>query len=125
MAETDWAAVAIAFVGGSLATTIVKAAWEWWTRPIIKAQLLPGPECYHHTIQLPAKTPAHYLRIKVLNAGYSAIKGCAGYLTEIKLDLAGGQASPVREVLDLTWSITGSAPKNIPRGAFFILMWLR
>jgi hypothetical protein len=138
---TDWTALLIAFVGGSLMATAISAFVRYLVvHPVISVRLdedrgsnAPVIDAYRVDGQgnpvidgqgNPAKHKARYLRLYVENTGHSSIKDCSGYITKITKRVAGTQSHSKQEVIDLGWTHqrAGNAnQRDIPRGAFFHL----
>jgi hypothetical protein len=139
---TDWTALLIAFVGGSLMATVISAFVRYLVvHPVISVRLNQDRGSYGplvdvfrgavvsfsgavDTIEAHGNTyKARYVRLHVENTGLSSIKDCSGYITQITKTVAGGaqKTRSQQEVIDLSWAHQGDSTRDIPRGAFFHL----
>jgi hypothetical protein len=128
---TDWTALLIAFVGGSLMATVISAFAKYCLfHPVISVRLDEKRGSYGAMEVLyldPQQKPtgasfqARYLRLHVENTGFSSIKDCSGYITKITKRIPGTQSVSEQEVVVLAWAHKDTEARDIPRGAFFHL----
>src|SRR5262245_29024917 len=104
MQSTNWIAVLVGFLGGSVFSSILGAVYAWWSRPILSVRFVPRKGCYVTTSRGdPATHQARYLRLIVENVGRSGVKGCVGYIVSIRKIVDGVPQSFEQEVLEVTW----------------------
>jgi hypothetical protein len=129
MDDPNWAALLIAFVGGSLMATVISAFVMYLVaHPVISVRLDEARGSYPPVIDVyrvdgqgnPVKHKARFLRLHVENTGLSSIKDCSGYITHIRKNVAGTLSGSKEEVIALGWAHHASQ-RDIPRGAFFHL----
>jgi hypothetical protein len=122
MADVAWVPILIGFAGGGVTATLINAAVKHWCRPIISARLVPDIGCYVESGRgNPQTHTAKFLRLQVRNTGLSLLESCAGYITRITKRQNGQVINDQREVLELVWSHQSTAPRDIPRDAFFYI----
>jgi hypothetical protein len=121
---TDWIALLIAFVGGSLMATVISAFMKHCIfHPVISVRLDEKSGSYGPTSLIyPDGTLDHqvrYFRLHVENTGLSSIKDCSGHITEITKRVWGTPSQAPLDVVDLGWANKNKMTTDIPRGAFF------
>jgi len=123
MADPNWVAILFGFAGGSVASTLINLGLGRWSRPVIRACLVPRSGCYVETGRGNPRTHrAKFLRLQIKNSGRSSVKGCTGYITRLKKHQSGQTVNDAREVLALKWALSGGVnARDIPRGAFFYM----
>ena len=137
---TDWTALLIAFVGGSLMTAVISAFVKHCIfHPVISVRLdnesgSYGTTVVYQVLQQPEQLGGHqlgpvqlltgghqarYLRLHVENTGLSSIKDCSGHITKITKRVRGTPSQAPLDVVDLGWVNKNKMTTDIPRGAFF------
>jgi hypothetical protein len=102
MSSMNWVIPVVSFLGGSMATHLVKSAFDYVMRPVISARLVDHRGCYVTTSRgNPPTHNARFLRLLIENSGRSSIRNCSGYVTSITR-IENGIPLPVQqEVLEL------------------------
>ena len=121
---TDWIALLIAFVGGSLMATVISAFVKHCIfHPVISVRLDEKSGSYGATSLIYSDgTLDHqvrYFRLHVENTGLSSIKDCSGHITKITKRVRGTPSQAQLDVVDLGWANKNKMTTDIPRGAFF------
>jgi hypothetical protein len=120
---TDWTAILIGFVGGSLMTAVISAFVKHLIfHPVISVRLDKRKGSYGtiaFTKDGQKDHDARYLRLHVENTGLSSIKDCCGHITEITKDIRGTKTPAQSDVIDVGWVNKYKSTVDIPRGAFF------
>jgi hypothetical protein len=121
---TDWTAVLIGFVGGSLTAAVISAFVKHWIfHPVISVRLDERKGSYGGIPFVSSDGQKHhdarYLRLHVENTGLSSIKGCSGHITEITKHIWGTRTPAQSDVIDVGWVNKHKSTIDIPRGAFF------
>src|SRR5947207_799818 len=94
--------ISAAFLGGAVAWGVISSIGKWWSRPIIRAELVRDAGCYVPTQHINQKTgevhhEAKFLRLRIRNGGRSSIQDCSGFLTSIKKRRGGQLVNDERE----------------------------
>jgi hypothetical protein len=123
--DPGWVQLLIAFVGGSLMTTVITTfVKQCISHPVISVRLHRETGSYGPMTIVEDSTgawlfDARYFRLQIENTGLSSIKACSAYITSITKVAKGTSTISRQEVVPLTWPNYGRGPRDIPRGAFF------
>ena len=123
---------AIAFASGSVAAVFINAIGRYWIfQPVISVQLDSAAGSKYSTRVPPDSYEgdkdeggfiSNGIRLRVENTGYSTIKDCCGFVTEMRRFKSGERAITRQEVVELSWAHKrDSRMRSIPRETFFYM----
>ena len=123
---------AIAFASGSVAAVFINAIGRYWIfQPVISVQLDSAAGSKYSTRVPPdsyegdkdeGEFISNGIRLRVENTGYSTIKDCCGFVTEMRRFKSGERAITRQEVVELSWAHKrDSRMRSIPRETFFYM----
>ena len=105
-----------AFLGGSVMQLLVGGVWRAHvSQPVISVRLEEAGGCAYET-KLTDGAISRGIRLRVENTGWSTMKDCTGFITDIqKLPRSEDNTPPIEEVIQLGWAHDGRT-RAIPPG---------